>query len=163
MSAPFHGRVLAKAYPSPCLRRPLVASISNHYSSPSRGVGASRYFPTSPTASPSQGRRLRPSFANGLAGPYQGRGYSPAGQFFDGRPIKNTVRTNFSYAGPRKLSDILKTDLLSDKSPAEVSGSVCEFLFRHYSTSLVSIFFNMNASNIIFRISSFCIVPHKDF
>ena len=31
-----------------------------------------------------------------------------------------TIRTNFSYAGPRKLSDILKVELLTDKSAAEI-------------------------------------------
>ena len=31
-----------------------------------------------------------------------------------------TIRTNFSYAGPRKLSDILKVELLKDKSAAEI-------------------------------------------
>jgi len=30
-------------------------------------------------------------------------------------------RSNFSYAGPRKLSDILKTELLEDKSATEIS------------------------------------------
>ena len=30
-------------------------------------------------------------------------------------------RTNFSYAGPRKLGDILKTELLHDKSTTEIS------------------------------------------
>lgn len=30
-------------------------------------------------------------------------------------------RTNFSYAGPRKLSDILKPELLADKSSSEIS------------------------------------------
>lgn len=30
-------------------------------------------------------------------------------------------RSNFSFAGPRKLSDILKTELLQDKSAIEVS------------------------------------------
>lgn len=30
-------------------------------------------------------------------------------------------RTNFSFAGPRKLSDILKTELLEDKSSTEIS------------------------------------------
>ena len=41
------------------------------------------------------------------------------------QPIRNKYerpihRTNFSYAGPRKLSDILKTELLDDKSSAEI-------------------------------------------
>jgi len=36
-------------------------------------------------------------------------------------PIRNTIRTNFSYAGPRKLSDILKVELLKDKSAVEIS------------------------------------------
>ena len=31
-----------------------------------------------------------------------------------------TIRTNFSYAGPRRLSDILKVELLTDKSDAEI-------------------------------------------
>ncbi len=30
-------------------------------------------------------------------------------------------RSNFSYAGPRKLSDILKTELLEDKTATEIS------------------------------------------
>ena len=30
-------------------------------------------------------------------------------------------RSNFSYAGPRKLDDILKTELLQDKSVTEIS------------------------------------------
>ena len=37
--------------------------------------------------------------------------------------IKHTntiIRTNFSYAGPRKLSDILKVELMTDKSAAEI-------------------------------------------
>lgn len=31
------------------------------------------------------------------------------------------IRTNFSFAGPRKLGDILKTELLHDKSATEIS------------------------------------------
>ena len=31
-----------------------------------------------------------------------------------------TRRTNFSYAGPRKLSDIIKTELLTDKTATEI-------------------------------------------
>lgn len=34
--------------------------------------------------------------------------------------IQHTIRTNFSYAGPRKLSDILKVELLDSKSPTEI-------------------------------------------
>jgi transcriptional accessory protein Tex/SPT6 len=30
-------------------------------------------------------------------------------------------RSNFTYAGPRKLNDILKTELLQDKSVTEIS------------------------------------------
>ena len=33
----------------------------------------------------------------------------------------NSKRTNFSFAGPRKLEDILKTELIQDKSKAEVT------------------------------------------
>jgi len=36
-------------------------------------------------------------------------------------PTQSTIRTNFSYAGPRNLSDILKTDKLDGKSAAEIS------------------------------------------
>ena len=35
-------------------------------------------------------------------------------------PTKTMRRTNFSYAGPKRLSDILKTELLEDKSSAEI-------------------------------------------
>ena len=31
-----------------------------------------------------------------------------------------TIRTNFSYAGPRNLSDVIKVELLTDKSAAEI-------------------------------------------
>ena len=34
--------------------------------------------------------------------------------------IQHTIRTNFSYAGPRKLSDILKVELLDSKSSTEI-------------------------------------------
>ena len=43
-------------------------------------------------------------------------------------PIQNAIRTNFSYAGPRKLSDILKTELLDDKSSAEIVSIQIRFL-----------------------------------
>ena len=33
---------------------------------------------------------------------------------------QHTIRTNFSYAGPRKLSDILKVELLDSKSSTEI-------------------------------------------
>lgn len=34
--------------------------------------------------------------------------------------IQHTIRTNFSYAGPRKLSDILRVELLNSKSSTEI-------------------------------------------
>ena len=34
--------------------------------------------------------------------------------------IQHTIRTNFSYAGPRKLSDILRVELLDSKSSTEI-------------------------------------------
>ncbi|KAL7473244.1 hypothetical protein ACHAXS_013676 [Conticribra weissflogii] len=38
------------------------------------------------------------------------------------RPRLNVpIRTNFSFAGPRKLDDIIKLDLVKDKSTAEIS------------------------------------------
>jgi hypothetical protein len=58
----------------------------------------------------------------------------PAGGFvsffssplFPGKDPNSRIarRTNFSYAGPRKLSDILKPELLADKSSSEIV-SVC--------------------------------------
>ena len=35
--------------------------------------------------------------------------------------LDQTKRNNFSFAGPRKLDEILKTELIKDKSKAEVS------------------------------------------
>jgi len=40
-----------------------------------------------------------------------------------------TIRTNFSYAGPRTLSDILKVELLTDKSAAEIVSTSSIVLF----------------------------------
>lgn len=40
---------------------------------------------------------------------------------YSDRPFKNATRGNFSYAGPRKLSDIIKLDLIRDKTSAEIS------------------------------------------
>ena len=40
-----------------------------------------------------------------------------------------TIRTNFSYAGPRKISDILKVELLTDKSAAEIVSTSSIVLF----------------------------------
>ncbi len=47
---------------------------------------------------------------------------------FPGIGLSNRIarRTNFTYAGPRKLSDILKPELLGDKSSSEiVSARAC--------------------------------------
>ena len=41
-----------------------------------------------------------------------------------------TIRTNFSYAGPRRLSDILKVELLTDKSAAEIVSTSSIVLFE---------------------------------
>ena len=45
-----------------------------------------------------------------------------------------TIRTNFSYAGPRKLSDILKVELLTDKSAAEIVSTSSIVLFGFMMT-----------------------------
>ncbi len=39
----------------------------------------------------------------------------------DNQQLTIQKRSNFSYAGPRKLSDILKTELLEDKTSTEIS------------------------------------------
>jgi len=45
-----------------------------------------------------------------------------------------TIRTNFSYAGPRTLSDILKVELLTDKSAAEIVSTSSIVLFGFMMT-----------------------------
>lgn len=35
------------------------------------------------------------------------------------------IRTNFNYAGPRKLSDVLKVEMFDDKSSSEIVSSYC--------------------------------------
>jgi len=45
-----------------------------------------------------------------------------------------TIRTNFSYAGPRQLSDILKVERLTDKSAAEIVSTSYIVLFGFMMT-----------------------------
>lgn len=47
-------------------------------------------------------------------------------------------RTNFSYAGPRKLSDILKSELLVNKSSAEIVRHNSHFCLLMYTFILQS-------------------------
>lgn len=35
--------------------------------------------------------------------------------------VTATIRTNFSFAGPRKLDEIMKVELLKEKSKSEIS------------------------------------------
>mmetsp|Transcript_40789 Transcript_40789/g.74657 ORF Transcript_40789/g.74657 Transcript_40789/m.74657 type:complete len:324 (-) Transcript_40789:89-1060(-) len=144
MMSTIHSRALARALSKPCLPRSPAASIS--ISSHDRGRAASSRsttptptptptLPTNRNASLFQGNRLHPlSFNIQRSSPNQ-RMYSSLtnGSILSSRkdetltqksysyPIQKNIRTNFSYAGPKKLSDVLKTELLDEKSAAEIS------------------------------------------
>ena len=57
-----------------------------------------------------------------------------------------TRRTNFTYAGPRKLSDILKPELLVDKSSSEIVSDIfCMCFFaRGRSASSILAFYDFD-------------------
>jgi hypothetical protein len=61
-----------------------------------------------------------------------------------------TRRTNFSYAGPRKLSDILKSELLVDKSSTEI--------VRHSSLFILLWDTFLFFSCMFFSLSNYCLL-----
>lgn len=96
-------------------------SISSHDGGVSRSSRKTSSLAGHPPSLANQPRRISSqmmysSLTNGFQTPHQELRTNNKHS-----PVQNAVRTNFSYAGPRKLSDVLKTDLLEGKSSAEIS------------------------------------------
>eukprot|EP00571_Detonula_confervacea_P002067 CAMPEP_0172324518 /NCGR_PEP_ID=MMETSP1058-20130122/51563_1 /TAXON_ID=83371 /ORGANISM="Detonula confervacea, Strain CCMP 353" /LENGTH=302 /DNA_ID=CAMNT_0013040813 /DNA_START=86 /DNA_END=994 /DNA_ORIENTATION=+ len=118
-----HSRAFAKAPPlSSLLRRMSISSRDCGALRSATTLLPNRNTPSLSNLQRSPGQKMYSSLAsssNGLLSPSRNESQH-AQKASSYSPIQNTIRTNFSYAGPRKLSDVLKTELLEGKSHAEI-------------------------------------------
>lgn len=133
-----HRRALTRASASYCLSNGCLGGVASWVSASASGSGSGSTASSSSSISSSRSmHRHRHTVATTttshrgalpLLRQHLQRWHGEGVEIASSLPISFFRRTNFSYAGPRKLSDILKSELLVDKSSSEI---VSLFVFLH--------------------------------